>query len=575
MKEFFRKYNLIFGDKHFYLINIIISFLILSFLEAFGIGLVIPLISTVVGGYSDLELVNVNRIEYLDTLLIYLNINNGQSIVILISVVFLVKTLLAYFLNHKIIEFSFNNQKRIILNISKKYSTSSLIQIQKKQTSNVIQNLMHNTDTVILSTLIPVLRIVSESIFLIIMLVFLLYLQPYATITIIFIYTIFVLIFYKFFKNKIRQTGKLTTISRTSVIKNIQILLSAYQELQVYNKISYFFSLLKISTNFMVRNTIIYKSLNILPRYYIEATFTLLLIFSFGIFPFLGLSMFEIFSVLIIYIVAGIRMFPSTANLLSSIIQVNNSLFALNLVSKELPINIREKNIKKHRKIINPIKGINLKNVSFSFKNSKIKTINNITFNFKEKRLYVIIGKSGVGKSTFLNLISGLYLPDEGNISSNKSLNSTNHLWTQQFSYIPQNPSMFADTIISNITFGEKIDKINFKKINKILDLVELKKFTNSLPNKLNTKLGEFGNNLSGGQRQRLAIARGLYFDRNIFLFDEPTSALDDATAIKIIDLIKKISEFKTVIVSSHDKRFLKIAYKTIELNHEKIKFIK
>ena len=105
--------------------------------------------------------------------------------------------------------------------------------------------------------------------------------------------------------------------------------------------------------------------------------------------------------------------------------------------------------------------------------------------------------------------------------------------------------------------------------------MVELKKFTNSLPNKLKTKLGEFGNNLSGGQRQRLAIARGLYFDRNIFLFDEPTSALDDATAIKIIDLIKKISEFKTVILSSHDKRFLKISYKTIELNHEKIKFIK
>ena len=100
------------------------------------------------------------RNRYWDGKIRLFNINNGQNIVILISILFLVKALLAYFLNHKIIEFSFNNQKRIILNISKKYSTSSLIQIQKKQTSNVIQNLMHNTDTVIISTLIPALRIV-------------------------------------------------------------------------------------------------------------------------------------------------------------------------------------------------------------------------------------------------------------------------------------------------------------------------------------------------------------------------------------------------------------------------------
>ena len=184
------------------------------------------------------------------------------------------------------------------------------------------------------------------------------------------------------------MSGKITTTSREEVIKNVQILLNAHGELKIFNKMGYFLSLLEQHSKSFTSNIVYYKSLFMIPRYYIEGIFILFVIFSFNIFTFIGLSTIEIYSVLIIYVVSGIRLFPSCAALVSSLMQVNNSLFALKKVSNEIKkykiIDFNNQKISKEFKE-KTTKDLFIKNVSFSFERNKKLIFKKLNFVFKPK----------------------------------------------------------------------------------------------------------------------------------------------------------------------------------------------
>jgi len=165
-----------------------------------------------------------------------------------------------------------------------------------------------------------------------------------------------------------------------------------------------------------------------------------------------------------------------------------------------------------------------------------------------------LIGTSGVGKTTFIDLLMGLFEPEEGKIFLDNELMSGKvlHQWRSQIAYIPQQIFIIDDSLKKNVALGVPDEEIDMKKVELALKQSQLFSLLDQLPQGVDTLLGERGIRLSGGQRQRVALARAFYHDRDVLIMDEATSALDSETEKEIVSEIQLLKGKKTLIVIAH-----------------------
>ena len=164
-----------------------------------------------------------------------------------------------------------------------------------------------------------------------------------------------------------------------------------------------------------------------------------------------------------------------------------------------------------------------------------------------------IKGTSGAGKSTIVDIILGLLMPQSGDIFvDGKNINDNYSGWLKKIGYIPQSIFLMDDTIRANVAFGIKDEDIDDEKVWRALEEAKMAEHVRSLPEQLNTVIGERGIRLSGGQRQRIGIARALYESPELLVFDEATSALDNETEAAVMESINSLSGKKTMIIIAH-----------------------
>ena len=175
--------------------------------------------------------------------------------------------------------------------------------------------------------------------------------------------------------------------------------------------------------------------------------------------------------------------------------------------------------------------------------------LKNVNYLFKQNKIYAILGESGSGKSTFLDLLLGFYKTNKNNIKINCPQES--------IGYVPQESYMSSGTIKENIAFGLDENEIDIVKINSCLKKARIFDFVNSLPNKVDSHLSIFGSNISVGQKQRIGIARALYSDPKIILLDEPTSALDENTERDFMKILQDLKKDRLIIMTTHKKTIL------------------
>jgi len=207
---------------------------------------------------------------------------------------------------------------------------------------------------------------------------------------------------------------------------------------------------------------------------------------------------------------------------------------------------------------------------------NKIKEVDkNLSLDLKNGSKIGLIGKSGSGKSTLINLLCGLLKPSNGNIEIDKqNISKTIKNFQGEIGYVPQNVTIFDESIIFNIALEFDVSKIDFKKIDEILKELDLYDDFIKLPNKLNEKVGEKGSKLSGGQCQRLGIARVLYNKPSIIFLDEATSALDSVVENKILSSLFNNYKECTFVVSTHRKKPLEYCDIVYEIDNKKLKKI-
>jgi ABC-type multidrug transport system fused ATPase/permease subunit len=255
-----------------------------------------------------------------------------------------------------------------------------------------------------------------------------------------------------------------------------------------------------------------------------------------------------------IFMAAAFRLIPSINKIINSIQIISFSTPVLKLLADEFGI-VR----KVITKSVDILKAVNFESqiifnhVSYSYPESERKVLDDVCFTIQKGDFIGIVGTTGSGKSTLIDLLVGLLAPDSGDILiDGKRLNTIVNPWQQLIGYVPQSIYLTDDTLRNNIAFGVKENLIEEEKVRKAILTSQLSDFVNNLPEGLDTLVGERGVRLSGGERQRIAIARALYHDPPILILDEATSSLDNFTEKEFMNSVNALQGTKTIIIVAH-----------------------
>ena len=273
-----------------------------------------------------------------------------------------------------------------------------------------------------------------------------------------------------------------------------------------------------------------------------------------------------------IFAVASFRILPSLNRIIVSINSIRQSSSVIDIILKDIELekiittdkqgNITEKNIK----------FIEISDLSYKYPSSDSSIIEKLNLDIRLGDYIGIYGKSGSGKSTFINLFSGLLKQDEGDflLNDNKiDVNSSS--WKKNIGYVPQSIFLNNETIRENIAFGEKKENINNAKVIEVLKKVQLYNFVTEKKDGIDTVISDNSLNLSGGQIQRIGIARALYRNPKILIFDESTNSLDFETEKEFMKVVYKLREDKIVIFVSHKISLLEDCNKIYEFKNKNL----
>jgi len=269
---------------------------------------------------------------------------------------------------------------------------------------------------------------------------------------------------------------------------------------------------------------------------------------------------------------ASYKLIPNFQQIFISASTIKSNLHAYLVLKKELKdINLNY-NILDNHKIHKINKSINLKNIYFSYPKTNFSSLSNISLKINVGNQYAIIGATGSGKTTLVDLILGLISPTKGIVSyDNKKATYSFHKNNKlDISYVSQDIFLTDISIKDNILFGS-MNKFDRKLFQKILEVTLINEFLPKMKKGYNTNVGEMGGRISGGQKQRIGIARALYNNSNFIIFDEATSAIDNLTEMKIYRNIEKYFPNKTIIVITHRVNTIKKFDQIIFLSSGKI----
>ena len=295
----------------------------------------------------------------------------------------------------------------------------------------------------------------------------------------------------------------------------------------------------------MAHVNILNGTLSQLPRGILETMGFSILISIIIFFLYKDNNAAAILPIISMYALALYRMLPALNRIMNSYTSVAFNLKALEIIYNDLTYPIAFEGSKN----INFLHDIKIDNISFSYSQNK-PIIKNISVDIQKGERVAIIGESGNGKSTLIDLIIGVYTPDEGKILIDGVVLNNDNIksWRSKIGYIPQTIYLFAGTISENVAFGHPMDE---ERVIRVLKQANMYEFLQHYEG-LSTHVGEGGIKLSGGQKQRIGIARALYSDPEILVLDEATSSLDIGTESKIMDEIYDVAAEKTLIVIAH-----------------------
>ena len=255
-----------------------------------------------------------------------------------------------------------------------------------------------------------------------------------------------------------------------------------------------------------------------------------------------------------LYVFAGYRLMPALQQIYTSLTQLTFVGPSIDKLHSDLK-SLKPLNINHDEDVLTFNKEINLHHIHYNYPNTSRTALKDINLNIPLKSTVGLVGSTGCGKTTAIDIILGLLEPQKGTLEvDGKVITEQNsRAWQQLIGYVPQHIYLSDDTVMANIAFGVEPKEINQGMIKKASKIANLHQFvTDELPKQYQTTIGERGVRLSGGQRQRIGIARALYHDPKVLILDEATSALDNQTEQAVMEAINNLNKKITIILIAH-----------------------
>jgi ABC-type multidrug transport system fused ATPase/permease subunit len=283
----------------------------------------------------------------------------------------------------------------------------------------------------------------------------------------------------------------------------------------------------------------------------------------------------NVIGVLFVFLAAAGRLIPALMRIQNSLLQISNYRYGasltLDLISNLDDLTLKFRSTPRTVEI-DGAPDINLNDITFSYDDSGKPAFKNLSLKIKSGEVTAIVGPSGAGKTTLIDLILGIYKPNEGDIYLSTQSQKVNPESVINFAYVPQMPNLISGSLQENITLGLKQSEVNIEFLKHAVTSSGLDDLIKNLPNGLDTKIDSIGNRLSGGELQRISIARALYLNAKLIVLDEGTSSLDGNTEKFVTDYLFSLKGKVTIIIVAHRLSSIKMADNIYYLEEGEIK---
>lgn len=377
--------------------------------------------------------------------------------------------------------------------------------------------------------------------------------EPLGALSIIMFLTITAYVFHRATKNKLVRWGQSRQYHAMHINQHLMQGLAGVKDVKLMGRESYFLEEYSNHNNEYTKTKIKADTLALVPRPYLELMSVIGLIGLIVLMIIQGKPLELLLPTLGVFVAAAFRMLPSVNRIMAAMQVIRFARPVVDVLYNEFK-DIRDfRETVTYKTAVNFTDEIKIENLYFAYPGTTFMAINNISMSIKKGESIGLIGTSGSGKSTLVDVILGLLTPTSGIVKAdNQDIQNNLRGWQDQIGYVPQSIYLTDDTLRRNVAFGIPHSQIDDNAVENAIKAAQLNEFVDSLPDKLETLVGERGVRLSGGQRQRIGIARALYHDPQVLVLDEATSALDLATEDGVMQAVTALRRDKTLIIIAH-----------------------
>ena len=557
MKLFLKIFSIFTPKELRYCAFLVIVMMVGAVLEAIGIGAILPLISLM--GQPDFLVQHPEIAGYAAKLGITTHTELIIGLSLLLIILYILKNLYLTWQLRLQIKFSISNQIEFSKEIMANYLAKPYLFHLNHNTAILLRNVNSGGVIIFSNILIPTFQLLTEIITALTIWGMLVFADPFTAIVVAGVMGGLIYALLRSFRRRIDETARIQNTYAVSYVQAVNQGLGAIKETKVMRKEQFFLqAFIENYEKYGLANGK-FMFLNQIPRMIIETLIVCALLFLIIEKMAMGNTPMEIVPLLAVLALAAFRLMPSANRIVTLSNGIKFQLPLFDELYREL-ITIKSRKYH-HRKLkmedIPPplpfTDIIHVEHLGFYYPGTSAEVLTDVSFSIPKGSFVGILGPSGAGKTTFVDILLGLFVPTRGRITvDGVDIRHALRAWQANIAYVPQSIYLTDATIRENVALGESADEIDDVRVHKALAMAELDAFVNAQPKGIETMVGERGVKLSGGQRQRIGIARALYQQPEVLILDEATSALDNETEKSITDTILKLKGQITIIAIAH-----------------------
>lgn len=470
----------------------------------------------------------------------------------LVAVV-VVKAIFLVFLSWARSRFTFRRQIVIARRLFAAYLTSPYTFHLQRNSAELLRNTNQDAMVIVSSALVPFMVITLEALTLLMILGLLVVVEPLASLAAAVVFGGTTLLFIRLIRRKIRRLGEAERVSRAAMIRAVTEGLSGIKTTRVLGREEHFLTRYADASEEYAEAGIVRQVVDELPRLILEVVAVAGLLSLAAALLATGRPMSSLVPTLTLLAVALVRMIPSFGRITAAQFGIAWGKAALDGVYDDL-VNLEAVRVGGEGNAHPTLRdAIRLEDVTFTYPGASGPSLKNVDMEIRRAHAVGLVGPTGSGKTTAVDVILGLLTPTRGRVTvDGVDIAGRERGWQRHVGYIPQDIYLSDATIRENIAFGLVEEEIDDEAVWRAVDAAQVREFVERLPDGLDTFVGERGVRLSGGQRQRIGIARALYHDPDVLVMDEATSALDTETERYVMEAIEHLKGSRTLVIIAH-----------------------